>query len=128
MRHLRHIPAHCIIDDSLSSGIGQMIVAANDVRHTHIVIVDNDRMHISRRTIGTQNDEIVQILVRETHIALHCILHEGLAFLRCLDPNDWLHTCRRFGRVTITPATVITRGRPSARAFSRISSSSSGVA
>ncbi len=96
MRHLRHVPTHCIIDDCLPRSIGQMIVAAYDMGHAHIVIIDNDCMHVSRRTIGTQNDEIVQVFVRETHIALHCILHESFTFLRCLDPDDRLYACRRF--------------------------------
>src|SRR5690606_25599000 len=73
MRHLRYIPAHRVVDDGLPCGIGQMIVATNDMSHTHIVIIDNNCVHVGGRSIGTQDDEIIEIFVREAYVTLYRI-------------------------------------------------------
>ena len=52
MRHRRNVPAQGLIDLGLSRGVGQMVVAANDVRDAHVVIVDDDREHVGRIAVG----------------------------------------------------------------------------
>ena len=48
VRHHRNIPAEGRIDLGLAGGVGEMIVAANDVGHRHVVVVDHDREHVGR--------------------------------------------------------------------------------
>ncbi len=97
MRHLRYVPAHGIVDDRLARGVGEMVVAANDMGDAHVVVIDHDSVHIGRCAIRTENDEIVQILVREANIALHGIVHDGFAIPRRLDSDDRLYACRCLG-------------------------------
>ncbi len=47
-----------------------MIVAADDVRHPHIVIVDHHGEHIGGRAVRTQQDHIVQLNILDRHLAL----------------------------------------------------------
>jgi hypothetical protein len=65
MRHDGNLPAHGLIDLRLPRGVGEMIVAANDMRDAHVVIVDDDGEHVGRRAVGAQQHEVVEILVRQ---------------------------------------------------------------
>ena len=80
MRHDRHIPAHGVIDDRLPGGVGEVVVAADDVGDAHVVVVHDDRVHIGRNAVRTQDDEVVEVLVGETHVALDAVAHDRLAF------------------------------------------------
>ena len=79
MRHHRDVPAERLIDLHLSRRIGEMVVAANDMRHAHVVIVDDHGEHISRRAVGAQQNEIVEILVSPGDAPLHFIVEDGFA-------------------------------------------------
>ncbi len=107
MRHLRNCPAHRVVDDSLSRSVGQMIVTTDDVRDTHVVIVDDNGVHVGRRTIGTQDDEIIEIFIRETNVTLHGILYDGFSVLWRLDSNNRFYASRRFRWIAITPTAII---------------------
>ncbi len=54
-----------------------MIVAADDMRDVHVVIVDDDGEHISRRAVGAQQHEVVEIFIRPGDPALHEIFEHG---------------------------------------------------
>ena len=61
-----------MIDQALTRGIVEMVVAPNDMRHAHVVVVGHDRQVIGRRAIGTQQHQIVEILgVWKRTVALH---------------------------------------------------------
>ena len=66
MRHYRHRPAERVVDLFLPGGVGQMIVAADDMGHAHVVVVDDDRQLVGRRAVGAQQDEVVEVLVCQT--------------------------------------------------------------
>jgi hypothetical protein len=97
------------VDDCLARGVGQMVVAADDVGDAHVVIVDDHGVHVGRVAVRAQDDEIVQILVGETHVALHAVAHDRLALLRRLDADRALDAGRRLGRIAVAPAPVIAR-------------------
>ena len=63
----------------LARGVGQVIVAADDVGDAHVVVVDDDGMHVGRHAVRAQDDEIVEILVGKAHVALHAVAHDRLA-------------------------------------------------
>ena len=46
MRPDRNAPAEGLIDLPLARRVGQVIVAADDVGHAHVVIVDDDGEHV----------------------------------------------------------------------------------
>jgi hypothetical protein len=60
----RRRPAERLVDlDLLAGGIGQVVVAADNVGDAHVVIVDDHREHVGRRAVGAQDDQVVEILV-----------------------------------------------------------------
>ena len=129
MRHHRDSPAERLIDLHLPRRVGEMIVAANDMGDAHVVIVDDDGEHIGRRAVGAQQNKIVEILVGPGDPPLHFIVENGFALLRGLEPDDRFYARRRFARrAGRASARHSAAGGPSARAFARISLSSSGVA
>ena len=73
------MPAERVVDVLLPGGIGEVIVAADDVGDAHVVVVDDDGEHVGRRAVGAQQHEVVEVLVLPDHAALHLILDHGLA-------------------------------------------------
>jgi predicted DNA-binding protein with PD1-like motif len=43
-----------------------VVVAADDVGDAHVVVVDDDGQHVGGYAVRAQDDDIVEILVRET--------------------------------------------------------------
>ena len=43
-----------LVDLRLARGVGQVVVAADDVGHAHVVVVDHDGEHVGRRAVGAQ--------------------------------------------------------------------------
>ena len=74
VRELRRRPAHGLEDRDLPGGVGQVIVAADDVGDAHVVIVDHDREHVGRLAVGAQQHEIVDVARLDAHRALHQVL------------------------------------------------------
>lgn len=94
----------------LPRGVGEMIVAANDVSHAHVVIVDHHRQHVGRVAVGAQQHQVVQVLVLPDHAALHLILDHGLAGQRRLEPDHRRDAGGRFGRIAVAPQAVVEAG------------------
>ena len=76
---LGHVPAERLVDLRLARGIGEVVVAADDVRDVHVVVVDHDGEHVGRRAVGAQQHEIVEILVLPDDAALDLVLDHRLA-------------------------------------------------
>jgi hypothetical protein len=87
-----------------------MIDAADNVGHTHVMIIDNHGKIVSWVAIRTQDDEIIEVLVGNDHASLRVILDHRLALLRGLEADDRLEARRRRGRITVTPCAVIADG------------------
>jgi len=85
----RRLPAERLINVLLPRGVGEMIVAANDLRDAHVVIVDDDREHVGRRPVRAQQHEIVDVLVGKHDAPLHGVVDDGLALARRLEPDHW---------------------------------------
>ncbi len=107
MRHDRRLPTERLIDLQLTRGVGQMVVAANDLRDAHVVIVDDDGEHIGRRSIRAQKDKIVEVLVGEGDAALYFVVDDSLALLLGAQTYDRLDAGRRLGRIAVAPAPVV---------------------
>ena len=110
----RIIPAafdrvHRADDRQLAESVVEVIVAADDVRHAHIVIVDHHRQHIGRRAVRTQQDIVIDLGILHRHPALNRIFDHGFAFLRRFQPDDERCASGRFRRVAVAPAAVVTQ-------------------
>ena len=81
-------PAHRADDRQLAEGVVEMVVAADHVGDAHVVIVDDHREHVGRRSVGAQQDEIVELGVLDRHPALDPVLDHRLAFARRLEADD----------------------------------------
>ena len=55
-------PAQRVVDQALARGVVQVVVAADDVGHAHVVVVDDHGQIVGRRAVGAQQDQIVQIV------------------------------------------------------------------
>ena len=96
-----------LIDLRLARGIGQVIVAADDMGDAHVVVVDHDRQIIGRRAVAAQDDEIVEVLVGEDDAALHPVLDHRLALARRLEADRGHDAGRRLCQVAVAPGAVI---------------------
>src|SRR3546814_10055297 len=65
-----------------------MVVAANDVRHAHVVVVDDDAEHIGRRAVAPQQDEIVEFGILDGDLALDLVGDRYRAVLRRAQADD----------------------------------------
>jgi hypothetical protein len=52
------------------------------------MVVDHDREHVGRRTVGAEQDEIVELGIGDADLALDEVVDDGLAFLGRLDADD----------------------------------------
>lgn len=84
-------PAHRADDLELAEGVVQMVVTADDMCDAHVVIVDDDGQHVGRRSIGTQQDHVVELGVLDRDLALHGVLDNRLAGLRRFQAHDRFH-------------------------------------
>ena len=110
MRHDRHVPAERLVDLLLPRGVGEVVVAADDMGDAHVVVVDHDRQHVGRRAVGAQQHEVVEVGILPDDAALHLVLDHGLAGQRRLQADHRLDAGRRLGRVAVAPAPVVELG------------------
>ena len=57
--------AEGLVKEDLARRIIDMIVAAQDHRHPHLGIIDNDDEVVGRGVVGALNDEVVEFFVLE---------------------------------------------------------------
>jgi hypothetical protein len=88
-----------------------MIVAADHMRHAHVVIVDHHREHIGRRAVRAQEHEIVELGILDGHLALDEIVDRRRAFVGRLQAHD-------MGRIGIVRR-LLTPGRADAQRLLR---------
>ena len=104
----RFRPAHGVDDLALPRRIGQVIVTANDVRDAHVLVIHDDREHVRRRAVRTQQDEVVKHVIAKADIALDLVTDDGLTRLWRLDAHDRRNIRPAIRRRRVTPASVIT--------------------
>src|SRR2546430_16160139 len=97
MRHDRGAPAKRLIDLHLARRVGEMIVAANDMGDAHIMIIHNHGEHIGRRTIRTQKNDVVEILVCPGDPTLDFVVENRFALAGSLEPDSRFYVWRGFG-------------------------------
>jgi hypothetical protein len=80
-------PAHRLDDGELAEGVVEMVVASDDVGHSHVVIVDHDREHVGGAAVGAEQDHVVQLAILDDDPALDRIVDRGLALARRLEAD-----------------------------------------
>ena len=107
MRELRHLPVERAVDLRLAERIVQVVVAADHVRHAHVVVIDDNRQIVGRRAVGAQQDQVVEFGVRDRDLALHEIADRRRAVLRRSEPDHRRDAGRRLGGIAVAPGAVI---------------------
>ena len=69
-------------DRQLAERVAEMVIAANDMRDPHIMIIDNDREHIGRCAVRAQQDEIVDLSRFQCDIALNVVSNRDYLIIR----------------------------------------------
>ena len=69
MREGRHRRAERSIDQHLLRCVGDMVIAAHDVRNLHLHIVHDDGQMVGRVAIGPHEDEVFDMRVIELDMA-----------------------------------------------------------
>ena len=82
MGEVRNVPAHRLIDRDLAEGIAEMVIAADHMRHAHIMVIHHNGPHIGRRAVGAQQDHVVQFAGLDGHAALYAIFQHTVAAIR----------------------------------------------
>ena len=103
---LRQFPAVGLVDLDLAEGVGQVIVAADDVGDAHVVVIDDHGVQVGRRAVAAQDDHIVELGIGDAHVALDEIGHDGLAFLRGAQADHRLDVGRSLGGIAVAPGAV----------------------
>ena len=74
-----HGRAEGLVDHDLARGVGQVIVAADDVGDLHHGVVDDGREVVRGRAIGAEDDEVVELLGVEGHLAMDGVVDHDVA-------------------------------------------------
>ena len=81
--------AEGLVNHDLARGVGQMVVAADDMGDLHHGVVDDGREVIRGRAIGAEDDEVVELLGVEGHLAVDGVVDDDIAaVLGHLDAKD----------------------------------------
>ena len=84
-----HGRAEGLVDHDLARGVGQVVVAADDVGDLHHGVVDDGREVIRGRAIGAEDDKVVELLGVEGHLAVDGVVDDDVAaVLGHLDAQD----------------------------------------
>ena len=99
-----------------------MVVAADDMGDRHVMVVHHDGKIVGGRAVGAQDDEVVELLVRDRDGALHVVGDDGLAVARRLEADGRRAAFGRVLCIEIAAVPVIERGaalgaRPLAHRF-----------
>ena len=82
MREGGHVEAERLVDEDLARRVGQVVVAADDVRDAHVRVVAHHGEVVGGASVGAHDDHVVHHLGREAHVAVHGVVElDGAAVL-----------------------------------------------
>ena len=74
-----HGRAEGLVDHDLARGVGQVVVAADDMGDLHHGVVDDGREVVRGRAIGAEDDKVVELLGVEGHLAVNGVVDDDVA-------------------------------------------------
>ena len=81
--------AHGLVDHDLARGVGEMVVAADDVGDAHECIIHDGREVVGGRAVGAEDHEVIELLGVEGDLAVDGVVdHDVAAILGHLDTQD----------------------------------------
>ncbi len=107
MREFGDRPVERPVNLRLAKGVVQMVVAADHVRHAHVVVVDDDREVVGRGAVAAQDDQIVELGVGDRDLALDMVADRRDARLRRFQTDRRGDAGRCGCRIAVAPSAVI---------------------
>jgi hypothetical protein len=74
-------------DEQLARGVGQVVLAADDVRDRGVHVVDGDREVVEHAAVRTGDDRIVEVDVGERRVAADDVVHDAFALVGDAQPH-----------------------------------------
>ena len=71
MGEFRDRPVERPVNLGLAKGVVQMVVAADHMGDSHVVVVDDDREIVGGRAVRAQDDQIVELGIGDRDLALN---------------------------------------------------------
>ena len=89
----RNFPAECIVETIVLRGGGQVLVAADNVRDLHQMVIHNVCEVISWKSVGFDEDHIVKLRVVYCDISVDLIVEGGGSLFRVVLADNERHSC-----------------------------------
>ena len=103
-------PAQRFENLGLPKGIREMIVAADSMGNSHIMVVHDDRQHIGWCPVGPKHDEIVHFAVGDVNRSLNGVIYCGFPVPRRFETDNGRNVVRSVGQIAVAPGTVVPHG------------------
>ncbi len=87
VRELRHLGTERVIDVDLPRRVVDVVVAADHFSDAHVDIVDHHGEVVGRPAVGTEDHQIVQLVVRPLDAALDLVVEHHRAFARIAETD-----------------------------------------
>ena len=109
-----HVEPERLVDEDLARGVGQVVVAADDVRDAHVRVVAHHGEVVGGGAVGAHDDHVVHHLGREADVAVHGVVeldgpalggHAQAPHVRLAG----LDAPGRLGRVEVAAGAVVAR-------------------
>ena len=104
---LRRRPAQRLDELQLPGRVVQVIVAADDLAHSHVLVVNHAAQVVGGRSIGAQQHQVVELRVEIADLAMQPVLHHDRLDIGPPETQHRLHSGARFG--SIPPTAVVAR-------------------
>ena len=112
MREFGHRRAQGLVDHDLARGVREVVIAADDVGDAHHRVVDDGREVVGRGAVGAEDDEVVELLRVEGHVAVDRVVDDDIAAVEGhLDAQDVglarVDAALRLGGVEVAAAALV---------------------
>ena len=91
----------------LASGVCQVVVSADNMRDAHVMVIDDNGMHIGRRPIAPQQDHIIELRIFHADRPLNLVIHNSYSVQWRFQTHNRINAFRCIGGVSVAPAAII---------------------
>ncbi len=94
----------------LAEGVGEVVVAADDVGYFHVVVVDDYGVQVGGGAVAAQDYHVVEFAVGDADFALDQVGDDGFALLGGAEADYGGYAGGGGGWVAVAPASVVAGG------------------
>ena len=93
----RYFPSECIIQTIVLRRRRKIFITSDNMCNAHQMVIHNIRKVVCRKTIGLDQDHIIQFCIRHGDIAINLIMESSCAFNRIVLSDNIRYTCCQLG-------------------------------